>query len=155
MKTIELKITKLSKEVRPFLEDILRRTPDFNGKDIKTCLYVFDGIERGEYEGMGIFENGRLLGFILFSENSLADSVIELLWIVVDPEFYGQGIAEILFNEFLKEVVERKIRMVVLETQEKHKRARRFYEKMGFKKEAEIKDFYKIGELKEIWVKRL
>ncbi len=155
MKTLELKITKLSKEVRPFLEDILKRTPDFNEKDIKTCLYVFDGIERGEYEGTGIFENGRLLGFILFSENFLADSVIELLWIVVDPEFYGQGIAEILFEDFLKEVFKRKIRMVVLETQEKHKRARRFYEKMGFKKEAEIKDFYRIGESKEIWVKRL
>ncbi|MEO0255358.1 MAG: GNAT family N-acetyltransferase [candidate division WOR-3 bacterium] len=155
MKTLELKVTKLSKEVRSSFIDILNRTPDFNEKDKKTCLYVFDGIERGEYEGIGIFENGNLLGFILFSENFLADSVMELLWIVVDPNFYGQGIAEILFQEFLNEVNRRKIRMIVLETQEKHKRARRFYEKMGFKKEAEIKDFYRVGESKEIWVKRL
>ncbi|MEO0300112.1 MAG: hypothetical protein ABIM58_04975, partial [candidate division WOR-3 bacterium] len=66
MKTLELKVTKLSKEVRSSLLDILNRTPDFNEKDIKTCLCVFDGIERGEYEGIGIFENGNLLGFILF-----------------------------------------------------------------------------------------
>lgn len=147
-------ISKISKKEREQAEKIVLNTLEFNERDKRTCLYVFDGIEKGEYEGLGIFEKEKLLGFILFSENSLSENVFELLWIVIDPQFYGSGVAEILFNEFLKEVIRRRGRMIILETSERHKRARRFYEKMGFKLEAVIKDFYSPSENKEIWVKR-
>ncbi|MEN3044610.1 MAG: GNAT family N-acetyltransferase [Candidatus Hydrothermales bacterium] len=155
MKVKELKISKIFNGHRRFVEEIVNKTEEFLERDRKTCLYVFDGIERGEYEGLGIFEDERLIGFIFFSENLLADSVIELLWIAVDPEFYGKGVAQILWEEFFREVKVRNARLIVLETQARHKRARSFYRKMGFEREAEIKDFYAEGESKEIWVKRI
>ncbi|MEN3045910.1 MAG: GNAT family N-acetyltransferase [Candidatus Hydrothermales bacterium] len=155
MKLEELKVKKISNEHRHFVEDIVNKTQDFSEKDKKTCLNVFDGIEKGEYEGLGVFKGEKLTGFILFTENSLADSVIELLWIAVDPDFYGKGVAQILWDEFFKEVKKRNARLIVLETQPRHKRARAFYRKIGFEKEAEIRDFYAEGEPKEIWVKRI
>ncbi len=152
---IDLKIKKISEKDINFAEEIINKVREFNEKDIKTCLNVFKNIGKEEYEGIGVLNGDKLLGFILFSENSLSEGVIELLWIVVDPEFQGKGLAEVLFMEFLNEIRKKNARLIVLETSERHARARGFYRKMGFEREAEIKDFYRIGESKEIWVKRL
>ncbi len=151
---IDLKIRKISEKDIIFAEEIISKIKEFNEKDRRVCLDVFRQIEKDEYEGIGVFNGDKFLGFILFSENSLSEGVIDLLWIVVDPEFQGTGLAEVLFIEFSNEIRRRNARVIVLETSERHARARGFYRKMGFEKEAEIKDFYRTGESKEIWVKR-
>ncbi|MEM4647932.1 MAG: GNAT family N-acetyltransferase [Candidatus Pacearchaeota archaeon] len=135
--------------------EILKKIKEFNDRDILTCLYVFDNIGNGEYEGFSAYANDKLVGFILFTKNSLALDVFELLWIVVDPDWQGNGIGSLLMEKFLEEMKIRNARIIILHTSEHYLKAKSLYKKYNFNCEAVIKDFYDIGDSKEIWVLRL
>lgn len=135
--------------------NILKKIKEFNERDIETCLYVFDGILKGEYEGIFVYLNEKLVGFLFFVKNSLTLDVFELLWIVVDPDFHRNGLGSMLMNNFLEEIKKRNARLVILHTSEHYSKAKILYTRFGFKCEAIIKDFYAPGDSKEIWILRL
>lgn len=155
-KVIEADIKNTSQGERIFVENILKKIKEFNERDIATCLSVFDEIiKRNEYEGFSIYFENKMVGFIFFTKNSLSLNVFELLWIVVDPDYQGLGLGDILMKKFLEEVKKREARLVVLHTSEHYLKAKSLYKKYGFNCEGIIKDFYSPGDSKEIWVLRL
>jgi ribosomal protein S18 acetylase RimI-like enzyme len=136
------------------VKEILDGIEEFNEKDVKTCLEVVSKIGI-EYEGMIACVNEKIAGFLLFTENTLAHNVFELLWIVVAKEFQKNGIGSALMEKFIEEVKKRDGRLIILHTSEHYLKAKRLYEKFGFRCEGIIRDFYNIGDSKEIWVLRL
>lgn len=62
----------------------------------------------------------------------------ELLTIAVSKKFQGQGVAQTLLTEFIKEMRKRKVTQFKVIVGEKLSRAIAFYEKMGFKFLAKI-----------------
>jgi ribosomal protein S18 acetylase RimI-like enzyme len=147
-------IKKIENEDASSIEVILRKIEEFNERDISTCLYVFEGIKKGEYEGFSAYVENKLIGFIFFSKNSLGKDVYELLWIVVDPDYQRFGIGSLLMEKFLEEMKKRGARLIILHTSEHYLKAKKLYEKYNFKCEGKIKDFYSVGDSKEIWVLR-
>ncbi len=98
-----------------------------------------------------------LLGFICYGDASLADGVFDIYWIVVDSEARRGGVGGELVShveEILKGIGARKL---YAETSglESYKEAREFYEARGFTCEAQLKDFFKVGDDKLIYVKDL
>ncbi len=65
------------------------------------------------------------------NKNNLSQA--ELLSIAIAKKFQGQGIAQILLAEFIKEMKKRKVNQFKVMVGEKLPRAIAFYEKMGFK----------------------
>jgi ribosomal protein S18 acetylase RimI-like enzyme len=147
-------IKKIENEDALSIEVILRKIEEFNERDISTCLYVFEGIKKGEYEGFSAYVENKLIGFIFFSKNSLGKDVYELLWIVVDPDYQRFGVGSLLMEKFLEEMKKRGARLIILHTSEHYLKAKKLYEKYNFKCEGKIKDFYSVGDSKEIWVLR-
>ncbi len=155
-KVIEVQVKNTLEEERVFVENILKKIKEFNERDISTCLSVFDEIiKRNEYEGFSIYLENKMVGFLFFSKNSLALDVFELLWIAIDPDYQSLGLGDILMKKFLEEVKKRNARLVVLHTSEHYLKAKNLYKKYGFNCEGIIKDFYSLGDSKEIWVLRL
>jgi len=76
---------------------------------------------------------------------------------VVNPKCQGQGIGRKLLNFAEEKIRSKKGRMVIIETSSlpKYKPTRDFYLKNGYKLEAEIKDFYKVGDNIQVYIKHL
>jgi ribosomal-protein-alanine N-acetyltransferase len=71
---------------------------------------------------------------------------VSLLNVNVNPKWRGLGFAQKLMHTMINETVRDEISRIVLEVREGNDSAIRLYEKLGFKKTHERKNFYKNGE---------
>lgn len=55
-----------------------------------------------------------------------------LVWLGVDPQFQGTGVAEKLFHELLELMLEDGVRILIVDTQADNHAAIKFFKKMGF-----------------------
>ncbi len=154
-----LSVKAFSKEYKKAVCDIVSRIKNFNGKDkeiavelIEHCLEYDDG----EYIIDCVLEKDKVIGYICYGEASLTEGVYEVYYIAVDPVYQGKGI-----GKFLMESVEKKLkpkaRMIHIETSsdKTYLPTQKFYEKLNYKEIARIRDFYKVGEDKILYEKRL
>ncbi len=74
---------------------------------------------------------------------SLIPPESELYNIAVLPEYRGTGAADLLYSETEKAAAENGVDTVFLEVRESNLRARRFYEKTGFKAVGKRKKYYR------------
>lgn len=100
---------------------------------------------------------GRMTGYACFGPRALTEGTFDLYWIAVDPQDRGQGVAQELMARVEDEVRERGGRLVVVETSSTpaYIAARRFYQSCGYRREAEIRDFYEPGDDLVIYTKLL
>ena len=80
---------------------------------------------------------------------------LRLLWI--KEEFRGRGYGKALVAKVENELSTRHARLLIVETSQlpEFESARKFYENYGFKREAEVKDFFDEGDHKLIYTKRV
>lgn len=148
-----------SKEDKKAVCDIISRIKNFNSKDRETAIELIDHFleyDDGEYLIDCVLENKKIIGYICYGEASLTEGVYEVYYIAVDPAFQGKGIGKFLMAETEKKLTPR-ARMIHIETSsdETYFLTQKFYERLNYKEIARIRDFYKVGEDKIIYEKRL
>ncbi len=96
------------------------------------------------------YSDNDIVGFINYKIHSL--NLAEILWMAVSPNIQSKGIGSILMDKFLKQIKDKKIKVIELATIastdnfELYKGTRHFYEKYGFKEIKIDKDYYGPGE---------
>jgi GNAT superfamily N-acetyltransferase len=121
---------------------------------------VQDHLEEGEdssYHFIFAEVDGRTVAYSCFGLIACTEGGFDLFWIATHNDFRGTGIGKLLLEETHRQIRELGGRYVIAETSmlEKYLPTRLFYEKNNYLSEGVIKDFYKPGDSKVIYVKRL
>lgn len=159
MSGVSLKIRKMIREDKGLLIRMVKKTGIFREKEIVVAMEVMDSYLKGtpDYKIHVALKDGRPAGFACYGLNPISDGTYDLYWIVIDPLEQVKGIGKTLASYIEEEIRKEGGRLIVAETSSSpaYKPAHRFYERMGYRKVAEIKDFYAIGDNKLIFVKDL
>lgn len=101
--------------------------------------------------------DGRLAGYACYGPVPLTASSYDLYWIVVSPQFQGQGLGRILLQETERWARQAGGTRLYADTSGRAQYAstRAFYERVGFRQETLLEDFYAPGDAKAIYSKRL
>jgi acetoin utilization deacetylase AcuC-like enzyme/GNAT superfamily N-acetyltransferase len=149
------------------LEDVerIRRlvagTDMFTASEVDVAVeLVTERIQKGRasgYEFVLAEEDGRLAGYACYGATAATEGTVDLYWIVVGADAQGRGIGRDILKR--TEAAARRIggeRLYVdTSSQEKYAPTRAFYRKTGFRKVAELPDFYRAGDSKIIFVKAI
>ena len=108
-----------------------------------------------EYYGYCAKAGETVAGFIVFGLIPMTDRCWDLYWIAVAPGFARAGVGQSLANAMEKIIIEQGGRQIHIDTSSlpTYLPACRFYEKVGFRLTARLKDFYREGDDKLIYVK--
>lgn len=139
---------------------ILHRTGMFTPEEIEVARELIDAWlyhpEQKDYILYTAEGEGKVLGYVCYGPTPATEGTFDLYWIAVDPQCQRSGIGKQLLL-FTEEVIRKaQGRLIVIETssQGKYAPTRSFYERNGYTLEARIKDFYRVGDDRLIYVKR-
>src|ERR1700680_299963 len=144
---------------------ILENAGNFTPEEVATALELIDEwLELGEHSGYLTYvleardaENSEVLGYVCFGPTPLTESTFDLYWIAVDKSKHRGGVGKRLLKFSEEEVVRRGGRMLLIETssQETYGGTIQFYERTGYELVGKIPEYYKPGDDKVIFAKRL
>ncbi len=154
-------IRKVQGEDRPYISDMIEAAGNLTGEE-RLCavelldIYLNDPFQKDYFFLAASDDRGLLAGYICYGPTPLTEGVYDMYWIVVDPGHRREGVGERLLAGAGEILRKEGARMLVAETSglASYEPARRFYLKNGFTQDARIKDFYKPGDDKFIYVKR-
>jgi len=100
---------------------------------------------------------GVACGYVCFGPTPATEGTFDLYWIAVSPKLHNLGIGRRLLRFTESEVARLGGRLLIIETssQEKYAPTQAFYMRNNYALEARIKDFYKHGDDRLIFTKRL
>jgi ribosomal protein S18 acetylase RimI-like enzyme len=162
---MEIRIRDLRMEDRRPLEQLLDRVDVFEPHEIRVAMelvasalgtsgdyliYVAEDTSEPNHSG-----RGTIIGYICHGHNPVTDAIHDVYWIAVDPRVQGQGVGARLLGFAEERVRALRGRGIVIETSSRREyaAARRLYEKSGYRKAADIADFYKPGDRQLIYMK--
>lgn len=136
---------------RAELERILRATAAFSEDEVNVALELIDEGEAQVADGYRFVVAelpGRVAGYACYGLIPLSDGAYDLYWIAVDPQAQGRGIGKALMRAVEARVAAAGGRWVLLETAGKpsYEATRAFYLAIGYHEVARIPDFYKLGD---------
>ena len=101
--------------------------------------------------------NGRLAGYTCYGSIPLTASSFDLYWIVVSPDSQGKGIGRLLMLETERLIRQSGGSKIYVETsgRDQYAGTRAFYQRMGFRMESLLENFYAPGDSKVIFSKIL
>jgi ribosomal protein S18 acetylase RimI-like enzyme len=144
---------------------ILENAGNFTPEEVATALELIDEwLELGEHSGYLTFvlesvgdESAEVMGYVCFGPTPLTESTFDLSWIAVDKSKHRGGVGKRLMKFTEEETLRRGGRLLLIETssQETYGGAIQFYERSGYELVGKIKDYYKRGDDKLIFVKRM
>lgn len=157
-----VKICRLQTEDRNSILHLLEKTPQFTYEERQCALELVDlYIKQGEQSGYDFFiskdADDKFLGYICFGKIPLTDACYDIYWIVINTERQNNGVGALLMGaveEKLRNLGARKI-FVETSSQKSYTSANSFYQKMDFRLISCIKNFYKIGDDKLVYVKEI
>jgi GNAT superfamily N-acetyltransferase len=134
----------------------------FNEGEIQVALEIIDETLRGPKKNVyqvfcALDGSGSLEGYICFGPVPMTDDSYDLYWIVVDKKLSRKGVGEKLLG-FMEEFVTREgARRIYAETSSTpaYEPARSFYVKHGYRTVCLLKDFYREGDHKMIFMKEV
>jgi len=156
-----VKFRDLLPEDRIAIKMILEATKHFSKVEIKIALELVDSvIQNHDLTYQFIItekQEGQLAGYGCWGEIPLTRGAYDIYWIAVAPEMQGQGTGSKLLAYMEDKIMESMGRLILIETSssEAYQGTRAFYEKRGYQLESRIRDFYKTGDDRCIYVKRL
>jgi ribosomal protein S18 acetylase RimI-like enzyme len=137
---------RLSISIRPMEIDDLAQVFHlgerlFTAEDVPNLYRTWD-----EHEVVDLFhsdpelclvaeEGGRIVGFAMGTTVTKSRSAWKyghLVWLGVDPEYQGTGVAEKLFHALLELMLEDGVRILIVDTEADNYAAIKFFRKMGF-----------------------
>jgi ribosomal protein S18 acetylase RimI-like enzyme len=144
---------------------ILENAGNFTPAEVGIALELIDEwLELGEHSGYLTYvleardgDGSEVLGYVSFGPTPLTESTFDLYWIAVDKSKHRGGVGKRLLKFTEEEVVRRGGKMLLIETssQETYGGTIQFYEKTGYKLVGKIPEYYKPGDDKLIFAKRL
>jgi ribosomal protein S18 acetylase RimI-like enzyme len=144
---------------------ILETAGNFTPEEVETALELIDEwLELGEHSTYLTYvleEQGEseslVWGYVCFGSTPLTESTYDLYWIAVDKAKHRSGVGKKLLKFAEEEVVRRGGKLLLAETSsmETYGGTIAFYEKTGYELVGKIKDYYKAGDDKLIFAKRL
>jgi len=138
---------------------ILIATAAFNEEEVRVAMELVEHSLRdpeGDYQVRVLSTPGEVIGYTCFGKAPFTEAAFDLYWIAVQPLWQGTGAARVLMTAAEQEIRRRGGLLVLVETASKdsYARTRRFYESLGYREIARIRDYYRIGDDKVIYEKR-
>lgn len=161
-RNVDLSLRWLAKPDIAAIEQILlANRPVFSDDECKTAVeMIVEGLEKPSdedpYQFLVAEVAGRVVAYACFGTIPLTKGSYDLYWIAVHPEHHATGVGRRLLVACEDEIARQGGRLVVVETSSRsdYDKTRRFYEKtMAYETAAWIKDFYKTGDDKVVYVK--
>ncbi|MGD2134646.1 MAG: GNAT family N-acetyltransferase [Gemmatimonadales bacterium] len=145
---------------RSRVRHLVAATDRFRQDEIDVAVEVFDDATREpgvDYHGLAAYQGDGLVGFTLFGPVACTVATWDLYWIVVDPDVQGQGIGRRLLQRTESAIRSAGGRLIVVETSSRpdYAATRKFYEAVGYRRAAEIADYYAAGEALVVYSKNL
>jgi ribosomal protein S18 acetylase RimI-like enzyme len=144
---------------------ILENAGNFTPEEVATALELIDEwLELGEHSGYLTYvleasddDTSEVLGYVCFGSTPLTESTFDLYWIAVDKSKHRGGVGKKLLKFAEEEIVRRGGRMLLIETssQETYDGTIQFYQRTGYELVGKIPEYYKPGDDKLIFAKRL
>jgi ribosomal protein S18 acetylase RimI-like enzyme len=149
-------------DVAPLERILNANAPVFNAVEVKTAVELLQNgvaVTPGPetYRFLVAEDEGRVLGYALYGRTPLTQGTWDLYWLATDPQAHGKGVGSKLLRGVEDTARTEGGRLVIVETSSRadYARARRFYERAGYKKSAVLEDFYKDGDDKIIYTRRV
>jgi len=148
-----------ARDVEP-IRRILIATGAFIEEEVRVAIeLVEDAIQRpnGDYLVKVIPTEDGVAGYTCYGRALFTEAAYDLYWIAFDPIWHGTGAARHLMAATEADVRSRGGRLLLVETASKpsYARTRRFYESIGYREAARIRNYYREGDDKIIYEKRL
>ncbi len=143
------------------IRNLVAATGMFSSAEIEIAAeLVTERVAHGQasgYEFIIAERDGKLLGYACYGETPGTKGTFDLYWIVVANDQQGAGLGREILARTEAAACKMGARRLIAETSatEKYAPTRAFYRKTGFRKLAEIPDFYAEGDAKLILVKTL
>ena len=143
------------------LQEIARSTGVFYPHEIEVLGEVLEDYHR-EGDAYGhvartLWDGETAVGFLYAAPVEMSDRTWELWWLAVAKEHHGKGWGGRLLTAFEEEVRKEAGRLLLIETSSLpiYAGTRGFYEKYGYKWVAQIPDFYREGDDKVVFAKKV
>jgi ribosomal protein S18 acetylase RimI-like enzyme len=146
---------------RPEVERILRASGAFRHDEVATGLELVDETLNPrpdtDYQWIVAERAGAVAGFACFGPVPMTEGTFDLYWIAVDPASRGSGLAARLDDAVTERVRQSGGRWLLAETSSTppYEAARRFYPRRGYSLLERIPDFYRDGDDRLTFGKRL
>jgi len=116
----------------------------------------FENPAGNDYHSLIFEESDQVVGFACHGPTPMTERTYDLYWLFVDPKHQRRGVGGALLAEVEKAVRRAKGRMLIADTSSarSYLPARRFYQNHGFRKVAEVKDYYRPGDSRFTYVKQ-
>jgi len=157
-----IKIRKMLSNDRETVNQIITRTQMFTEAEASVAMELIDIFltHKGQKDYIIYIaedERKEVVGYVCYGPTPATEGTFDLYWIAVSPVMQQQGVGKQLLSFTEQEVIHHNGRMIIIETssQPKYKPTQDFYIRNHYKVEARIKDFYRIGDDRLIFVKRL
>jgi len=144
---------------------ILESAGNFTPEEVGTALELIDEwLELGEHSGYLTYvieevgeEESKVWGYVCFGPTPLTESTFDLYWIAVDKAKHRSGVGKKLLKFAEEEVMRRGGKLLLVETSsmETYDGTIAFYEKTGYELVGRIVEYYKPGDDKLIFAKKL
>jgi ribosomal protein S18 acetylase RimI-like enzyme len=151
----------LRPEDRGPIAAILRSSGAFRDGEVAVGLELVDETLNPrpdtDYLWLVAERDGSILGFACYGPVPMTEGTFDLYWIAVATEAHGSDVASRLDEAVADDVRRRKGRWVLAETSstEPYNAARRFYQKQGYTLVERIPDFYRDGDDRLTFGKRI
>jgi GNAT superfamily N-acetyltransferase len=156
------RLRTLHKEDRVGLESMLVGIPSFNAEDQDVALELVDVAINDPSQIDYLFllavdDNDQPIGYACYGPTPLTDGTYDLYWIAVSSELSGKGVGTILLRAVEDDLRSRNGRLLIIETSsgDAYEKTRKFYLKNGYPLAETLKDFYRPGEDRVTFIKRL
>jgi GNAT superfamily N-acetyltransferase len=145
------------------LATLLRATAAFSDEEVGVALGLIDaGLagarSRPDDRRFFVAEvDGRVAGYVCYGVAPLSDGVHGVSWIAVAPELARRGTGRALLAAVESEVRRLGGRTILIETGGKPSYAptRAFYESAGYAEVARLPDYFRVGDDKVFYVRKL
>jgi ribosomal protein S18 acetylase RimI-like enzyme len=146
---------------RATVYEILQLTDMFTLPEINVAMelidvYLFNKEQKDYLIYVAIGQGNEVVGYICYGPTPATEGTFDIYWIAVSPAIQKRGIGRELLVFAENEIQKYRGRMIIIETssQQKYFATQQFYQKNGYIIEARIKDFYRSGDDKLIFIKR-
>lgn len=156
-----MKLRELCRADREPLAALIRGTQAFRADEVAVALELVDAALADPASSYSVAvaagESDQPLGYACWGLIPMSDGAYDLYWIVVDAARQRSGVGRELLRAVEADVRSRRGRMIVIETSGRPEYAaqREFYERTGCELVARFTDFYRVGDDKLVYLRRL
>jgi ribosomal protein S18 acetylase RimI-like enzyme len=152
---------KMTSKDRSAIYEILQQTDMFTLPEINVAMelidiYLFNKEQKDYIIYVATADHDEIAGYVCYGPTPATDGTYDVYWIAVAANLQNKGIGRKLLHFTEEEIAKLNGRMIVIETssQPKYLPTQQFYYKNKYVLEARIKDFYRVGDDRMIFVKR-